>query len=390
LQPACWFDAQGNSLWADPVVLLDKALYGHPESGALWEAHLEAKLKLDKWERIEGHPGLYTNATLRASMVVYVDDLLLSCPPQHTNAIWRSIEAGIKFKEAESPLDRYLGIQHTAVVAGRVTTMQVEMQSFLQSAVTRYCDEVGVKTLPIVPTPSLDQDTPLTEQEAMPGKQASTCASHLMKVLFAARMASPWLVTMINRLAKHVTHWSVFHDKALRRLMSFIAHNTHLRLNFVLSQDDMKDCELHYWPDADNGGDHSSTKSTSGMWLALLSKDGTRQWPLAWSSKKQTATSNSTCEAEMISLATNLKKEVIPMWLLIEKLLGRDVALRTHEDNTATIIAVQKGYSPALRHLPRTQRLSVGFVHEFFHGHEEEAEDVDGYIYARDNSKAYR
>ena len=34
------------------------------------------------------------------------------------------------------------------------------------------------------------------------------------------------------------------------------------------------------------------------------------------------------------------------------------------EDNAATIVAVTRGYSPAMRHLSRSQRTSLGFVHD--------------------------
>ena len=34
------------------------------------------------------------------------------------------------------------------------------------------------------------------------------------------------------------------------------------------------------------------------------------------------------------------------------------------EDNSATIVAINKGYSPTLRHLPRTQRIALGFLHD--------------------------
>ncbi len=90
-------------------------------------------------------------------------------------------------------------------------------------------------------------------------------------------MAAPLLITQIHRLAKHVTNWSVYHERALLGFVSFIAQNTHLKLNFVSRQDDLRDGELHDWPDAESGVDHCSSKSTSGMWLSLVSKDGLRQ-----------------------------------------------------------------------------------------------------------------
>ena len=51
---------------------------------------------------------------------------------------------------------------------------------------------------------------------------------------------------------------------------------------------------------------------------------------------------------------------------LVQLLLRKPVALIVKEDNTACIQAVRKGYSPALRHMPRTQRVSLGDLHETF------------------------
>ena len=68
----------------------------------------------------------------------------------------------------------------------------------------------------------------------------------------------------------------------------------------------------------------------------------------------------------MISLATALKSEVLPMPELLDAALGREVKLVCLEDNTQCIQAATTGYSAALRHLPRTERISVGVVHEIF------------------------
>ena len=59
---------------------------------------------------------------------------------------------------------------------------------------------------------------------------------------------------------------------------------------------------------------------------------------------------------------------------IIEVYLGRKVKLIVHEDNEACIKVVNKGYSPALRHLERTARCSIGFPHELFVENKETAE----------------
>ena len=66
----------------------------------------------------------------------------------------------------------------------------------------------------------------------------------------------------------------------------------------------------------------------------------------------------------MISLATSLKAEVLPMMELLEHALGRPIRLRCLEDNKQCLQAVDTGYSAALRHLLRTERISIEMFRE--------------------------
>ena len=68
----------------------------------------------------------------------------------------------------------------------------------------------------------------------------------------------------------------------------------------------------------------------------------------------------------MISLATALQAEVLPMLELVEYSLGRPIRLRCLEDNSQCFQAAETGYSAVLRHLPRTERVSIGVVHKTF------------------------
>ena len=66
-------------------------------------------------------------------------------------------------------------------------------------------------------------------------------------------------------------------------------------------------------------------------------------------------------------MSTGLRKEAIPILDFIELALGRKVKMICKEDNSQAIIAAQKGYSPALRHLARHHRISLGFINETFY-----------------------
>ena len=107
-------------------------------------------------------------------------------------------------------MSRYLGWNHTFSQApdsektGVATTLTLEMKAFFEQAVNNYKAELDIPSLPRAATPYLAQDTELTAHDAEPGERAKTAASHLMKLLFGARMSEPWLSTCISRLAFRV------------------------------------------------------------------------------------------------------------------------------------------------------------------------------------------
>ena len=97
-----------------PMCRLIKALYGHPESGAHWEAHLtEAVVGLGGTE-VWNFPSTFWFPEWRLLLTVYVDDLLLSGPVEHHVQFWEKIQRGkipIKIDPPEV-LDRFLGRRH--------------------------------------------------------------------------------------------------------------------------------------------------------------------------------------------------------------------------------------------------------------------------------------
>ena len=119
-----------------------------------------------------------------------------------------------------------------------------------------------------------------------------------------------------------------------------------------------------------------SARSTSGFFLELVGRNG-RFFPLSWGSERQGRNSNHTQDAEIVSLSACLKTELIPTQILLQVLLGKSVLATIYEDNAAYIIAVDKGYSPTLRYLRRTQRISISFLKEILRpGKEDDETDL--------------
>eukprot|EP00972_Heterocapsa_arctica_P024651 3636553-Heterocapsa_arctica.AAC.1 len=93
-----------------------------------------------------------------------------------------------------------------------------------------------------------------------------------MRLLFAARVARPYIQTAIVRLAKHITKWKARHDRCLQRLFSYVHWSLGLRLTGTLPIGRAAKARLLIWPDADLAGGKGSAKATGGF------LGGVRMW----------------------------------------------------------------------------------------------------------------
>jgi hypothetical protein len=146
--------------------------------------------------------------------------------------------------------------------------------------------------------------------------------------------------------------------------MGYLRHQASLGLVGTLGPDDLGDLEIRVWTDADWNGNPNTSRSTSGLYIELFSPSSGHAFPIVWRTALQTSTASSSAESETVSLSTGLRQEALPIQELFEKLLGTKLWLMCKVDNTQALAAAKKGYSKKLRHLGRTQRVSLGFLNE--------------------------
>ena len=367
LRPAWW-----RNKFVQPVVLLVKALYGHPDAGGMWEQHLKGILKKMGGEEIPEFPGNFWFSGPRLMLSTYVDDLTLAGPRENHQKFWSELTNVVNVEPPE-PIYRMLGRNHiyavvpdsgnteTAALRGSADALIFDMKDYAQQTTDLYKSVAGVDKIKSAQTPFLADGTFTTADEESPGELAPKACSILMKALWLARLARPDILKPINDLATKVQKWTRVHDKKLLRLVQYIQHSLEYRLTAVCG-DDASELWLELFVDADFGGDQHDVKSTSGGYLVL--KGPNTHYPLAWVSKRQTSTSRSTTESEVVSLAYSLYQEGLPSLQLWDKLLGRDVNLVIQEDNQATILVVRKGFSPKLRHISRTHKINLSSLKE--------------------------
>ena len=121
---------------------------------------------------------------------------------------------------------------------------------------------------------------------------------------------------------------------------------------------------LHLFADADFAGCSSTARSTSEVFLCVKGPDSFMG--LTGLSKRQTCVSHSTPESEIVASDCALRLVGLPALQLWDALLPKKAHITFHEDNQAMIRVCETGRNPTMRHLGRTHRVDVAWLHERF------------------------
>ncbi len=414
--------------YRDPVVPLVLALYGHPDSGGYWEERCDECLKNVGFELIESWRSVYWHPKYKALLIVYVDDFKLACPKEHTQAIWAAIRKQIVTDEPKPPdrflgcyaqefqtevrhLSRYLeqsplyhpregdapafAYNPNKRVRGYMYNMETYLADnvakfreltkdnpvTLKNAATPFIDEGRLKqgcvvapdqggasgsVHPVVgrdagaPNASAEGGSP---SESVPKELNRVAAKASMTTMYAARLARFDLLRCVGHLATYLTKWDSEQDDKLSRMMSYVNCSGHYRQIGFLG-DPLDKVELGLFCDADFAGDRRDSKSTSGVFMALIGPN--TFFPLSALSKKQSVCSHSTPEAEIVAAYTAVRTIGIPMLDLWEKILGRVPRMHLFEDNQATSTIIRSGKYPTLRHVHKMHGVSISWLHDAF------------------------
>ena len=94
----------------DPVVPLERNLYGHPLAGLLWERQFEKILLKHGWEKIPNWECLFVHREKGLFLSVYVDDIKLAGKKHNIDPMWKVLNKEVGLGEPTSFLDHvYLG-----------------------------------------------------------------------------------------------------------------------------------------------------------------------------------------------------------------------------------------------------------------------------------------
>ena len=94
----------------DPVVPLERNLYGHPLAGLLWERQFEKILMTHGREKIPNWECLFVHREKGFFLSVYVDDIKMAGKKHNLDPMWKVLNKEVDLGETTSFLDHaYLG-----------------------------------------------------------------------------------------------------------------------------------------------------------------------------------------------------------------------------------------------------------------------------------------
>ena len=94
----------------DPVVCLERNLYGHPLAGLLWERQFEKILLKHGWEKASTWECLFVHREKGLFLSVYVGNIKLAGKKRNMNLMWKVLNKEVDMGEPTSFFDHvYLG-----------------------------------------------------------------------------------------------------------------------------------------------------------------------------------------------------------------------------------------------------------------------------------------
>ena len=324
----------------DPVVLLERNLYGHPLAGLLWERQFEKILLQHCWENFPNWECLFVHREEGFFVSVYVDDIKLAGKKQNLDPMWKVLNKEIDLGEQHQHLSWIMYIWDGTMFESRISAGRLEKLPFPQNlrisswsydmaghakkCVERYCELANKTTQQLykVSTPCIDDHHHLEEEMKSVGELSQVCSQIVLKCLYLARTGRLDILWTVNKLARSITKWTKACDKRLNRLISYIHHTCEYK-QYCYVGNTTKQCRLGLFQDSDSASDLEDSKSTSGGTLCVV---GSHTFvPISWMCEKQTSGSHNPTESEIISLDAGLRLDgltALDLWDLIVSVLG--------------------------------------------------------------------
>ena len=325
------------------VLKLLRPLYGLKNSGHIFANVLHKFLGKYGLKACTGDKCFFhkTVGDEQLYVLTYVDDLTIVGSHEMTKDFMKALRKEFVLQESETgDIDLILSMVVKRNRKEGILTINQE------NAILKLAESVGItKEIPSVTTPM--KVTPL-EKLTEPSSNPFGYLNAVGSLLHIAQVSRPDISYAVGALGRHAATFGAEHVKAVKRCIQYLYNTRHLCIRYDKNS---KSCDpfayeagrhplqdspgadlTRAYVDADYAMDIPTRRSTSGAVTFMCGG------PIAWSSRLQKITAQSTAEAE-INAATELAKELVHLKLLLSEIGVRgDEPIPVHEDNQACIL----------------------------------------------------
>jgi len=322
------------------VLKLNKALYGLVESARLWNDEISGTLLSAGFAQSAQDPCLYTHAAKMLSLVVYVDDFLLSYSKDR-DLYWLETLLANKYGkprvQSGNTVDylnlriRKLAVDVNGFPAGSFLVDQTE---YCRTMLAKYNIE-GTEDMPHSGDFfSSDPSSPL-----LSALDTTRYVSMAMSLLFTCNRVRSDVFLHTSLLCTKLKNPTEEDMAKLVRVLRYIAGT--LEYGLIYSSGDA-DLKVFAWIDA-SYATHDDAKGHSGTVISIGAVPGSNGNVVYVKSRKQKLVARSSTEAELIALHDGLPQVVWTREVLAELGYSQSPA-EVFQDNKSTIFICEAGH----------------------------------------------
>jgi hypothetical protein len=329
----------------DPVVKLQKSLYGLKQSGMMWNKKLTDFLKECGFVNNDLAECVFIRRSGDgfAIIVIYVDDINIIGSRLEVNEVKGMMARRFKMKEL-GHTSHCIGLQIEQLANGTF----VHQSTTIARILAKYHME---SSNPMYTPMEVNGERELYD-DAKEGEKVNDpnipYRSAIGALSWLATRTRPDIAYAVNVLQRQNHNYTLRHWEGIKRIMKYLKGTMDVGLWFIKNQN----TKVTGYVDAGYKSDRKSGKSQGGYVFKMCGA------AISWKSKKQTIVATSTAHAELIALYEG-SREAVKLYRIssfVEEISGitkKVEKITIHEDNEACIAQVTSGFirTDAMKHV---------------------------------------
>jgi hypothetical protein len=322
------------------VLKLNKALYGLVESARLWNIEIRGTLEGAGFTQSAQDPCLFIHQSKGITLVIYVDDFLLSYRKEK-DLYWLQSLLEKKYGKPRVQMGEcvdYLNIRIRKLTADfgeyKAGSFVIDQSDYCRNMLEKY-DIQGMEDMPH------DDEFFSSDPESPPLSTAGAAryVSMAMSLLFTCNRARSDVFLHTSLLCTKLKNPTEQDLTKLERVLRYIAGTIDFGIAYGSGDVDL---QVFAWIDA-SYATHDDAKGHSGTVISVGAVPGSNGSVVYVKSRKQKLVARSSTEAELIALHDGLPQVV---WTrnVLEELGYAQIPAEVYQDNKSTIFMAEAGH----------------------------------------------